>query len=215
MSPETVVVMIFSQWWKSRHSILDSNSLDETDEISGGKLFKIRYLGCTSLNENDSLDFKQNADVLLSDLPSANVKKLPTLELLIDSYSVSLKDLDLAANQLLFEVPLSHVRDAWIHKSDSCYSRICFFAARHVPESLFLKAHALDCGTSKVAEELFGTFQSAFQVCSQNTTDTFPQVQKPVYDNPNYPMEMRETREYIPNGLCVSTMSDLNGNTLY
>ena len=45
-------------------------------------------------------------------MPSANVKKLPTLELLIDSYSVSLKDTDLAANQLLFDVPLSHVRDA-------------------------------------------------------------------------------------------------------
>lgn len=214
MSPEIDVVMIFTQWWKSRHSILDSNSLDETDEISGGKLFKIRYLGCTSLSENDSFDFKQNADVFLSDMPSANVKKLPTLELLIDSYSVSLKDTDLAANRLLFEVPLSHVRDAWIRKSDSCYSRICFFAARHVPASLFLKAHALDCGTSKVAEELFGTFQSAFQVCSQNTMDSFPHVQKPVYDNSNYPMEMKETRECIPN-LCVSTMSDLNGNTLY
>ena len=199
--------MFFTQWWKSKHNILDSKSLDETDEIRGGKLFKIRYLGCTNLNENENFDFKENADVFLNHMSSASVKKLPALELLIDSNSVSLKD-TLAPNQLLLEVPLSHVKDIWIRKSDSCYSKICFFAARHMPSSSHLKAHALYCSTSSVAEELFGTFQRAFKVCSQNITDSFSDHEKLVYNNP---MEMRETIGYIPSG----SLTDLNDNTLY
>lgn len=202
--------MIFTQWWKSRHSILDSKSLDETDEINGGKLFKIRYLGCTSLNENDNFDFEENAGVFLSDVPAASVKKLPTLQLFIDSNFVSLRDI-LAPSQLLFEVPLSYVKDIWFRKNDSRYGKICFFAARHMSSSSHLKAHALYCSTSSVAEELFGTFQRAFKVCSQNTTGSFSDHEKPVYNNP---VQIKETIEYIPNGSCVSVLNDLNDNTL-
>lgn len=157
-------------WWKSRHTILKSNSLDAIDHISAGKNFKVRYLGCANLREDEICHFNQTADGLLNNFPRTSLKKLPTLELFIDSHTLSITDTN-HLTQPLLEVSLTDVRDILCRKRDSYYGKICIFVARHVPLSSNLKAHVLFSDSYDSAKELYDSFCCAFNVFN-NTTST-------------------------------------------
>ena len=172
--------MSFATWWQSRHSILKSGSLDEIDEINAGKTFKIRYLGCCNLGEKEGCDFNTTADRLLNNIPEKMLKKLPALELFIDSKSLSVSDTH-SQNNNLFHVSLSDVRDILYRKRDRRYGNICIFVARHITVNSNLKAHVLYCDTSKLAEQLFETFRSAFNVFGQKKVENCicPEISAP------------------------------------
>ena len=172
--------MSFATWWQSRHSILKSRSLDEIDEINAGKTFKIRYLGCSNLGEKEGCDFNTIADRLVNNIPEKMLKKLPALELFIDSKSLSVSDTH-SLNNNLFHVSLSDVRDILYRKRDRRYGNICIFVARHITVNSNMKAHVLYCDTSKLAEQLFETFRSAFNVFGQKTVENciYPQISAP------------------------------------
>lgn len=202
--------MSFTGWWKSRHSILKSRSLDNIDEINAGKIFKIRYIGCTNLDQNEECNFNRTADGVLNNLSSKTLKKLPALELFIDSKSLSVTDKHFQGHSLL-EVSLSDVRDILYRKKDSHYGKICIFVARHIPLSSCLKAHVLYCDTYNLAEELFETFRCAFEVFNQKTSGSSNNYcEIPTHKIPN---EIKETT-YTAKETLVLDLCDINDNGL-
>jgi hypothetical protein len=158
--------MSLTAWWNFKHTILKSGSLDEIDKINAGKTFKIRYLGCCNLGEQERCDFSTTADRIVNNIPRKMLKKLPVLKLFIDSKSLSVSDTH-SPKDTLFEVSLSDVRDILYRKRDRRYGNVCIFVARHIAVSSSMKAHVLYCDTSKMAEELFETFRGAFHVFDQ------------------------------------------------
>lgn len=154
-------------WWKSRHNILKSETLDDIDELASGKIFKIRYLGCSHLDPNEECDFKKAADGILLNLTPSNIKKVPTLELFIDSQSLAIVDKN-STNPILLETQLADIREIFYRKNDCHYGKICIFVARHMQFSTALKAHVLYCDSFNTAEEVFNTFSHAFKVLRQN-----------------------------------------------
>ena len=183
--------------------------MDEIDEIIAGKIFKIRYLGCRNLGENERCDFHKTADGVLNNFSRKTLEKFPALELFIDSNSLSMSDTSLT-NSLL-EVSLSDVRDIFYRKKDRHYCKICIFVARHLPLSSGLKAHVVYCDSSNLAEELFETFRSAFHVFSQKAKvrSIYPELS--VYTAPEV---TKEITQCVSKESTVSTLCDINDNGL-
>lgn len=149
-------------WWKSQHTALAPESMDEIDEINAGKHFNIRYLGCTCLDKDEGCDFNKTAGRILNNLSDKTIKKLPVLELLIDSQFLSVSDA-FTQNSSLLHISLTDIRDVFYRKRDSHYNRICIFVARYLPFSPRVKAHVVYCENSILAEELYQAINSAFK----------------------------------------------------
>ena len=204
--------MSLTRWWHSRHSVVKSGSLDEIDEINAGKIFKIRYLGCRNLGENERCDFHKTADGLLNNFSRKTLEKFPALELFIDSNSLSMSGTHCPSlSNSLLEVSLSDVRDIFYRKKDRHYCKICIFVARHLPLSSGLKAHVVYCDSSNLAEELFETFRSAFHAFSQKAKvrSIYPELS--VYTAPEV---TKEITQYVSKESAVSTLCDINDNGL-
>lgn len=202
------VVMSFNGWWKSDYSVLDSKSLDEIDEVVAGKVFKIRYLGCTNLDHNEDCDFSKTAEQILSNLPAHVLKRVPVLDLFVDSKLLSVRDTQTEENTLL-EIPISDVRDILYRKNDSHYDKICIFVARYIPLRSNLKVHVVYCDTSDLAEQLFETFCRAFNVGRPKVRGSCAKLDIPVCLLPG---DLKEKR-YIAKETFVSTLPDVNCNS--
>lgn len=148
--------------WKTGHKLLKSPSLDEIDGVIAGRSFKIRYLGCTGIDENGECDFKQTADNIFAQYSSNSAINLVQFDLLIDSMSVMIRDIGGQGEPtVLFSTPLSNVRDVLYRHSDKRYGKVCIFVARDVP-LCSLKAHVLLCDNPKIATNMFESFTRAF-----------------------------------------------------
>ena len=198
--------MNFLGWWKSKHYILKSRSFDEIDEITAGKVFKIRYLGCISLNKGESCEFNKIADGVLNSIPNDVLKKMPRLELFMDSKYLSVSETGSSRNNLLLEVFLSDVRDV-LRKQDRHYSNICIFIARSSPASQHLKAHVVCCDSSKQAQELLDTFRNAFKVFNYKK-DEKNDKKTSAHEHERMTRDIR----YVSIPTLASTFSDENDN---
>ena len=163
--------MNWTPWWKSQHRALTPESMDEFDEIHAGKHFNIRYLGCTCLDQDEGCDFNKTAGRILHNLSDTAIKKLPDLELLVDSQFLSVSD-KCTQNPSLLHISLKDIRDVFYRKRDNHYNRICIFVARYLPFSPRVKAHVVYCENSISAEELYQAINSAFKAFHLKATAT-------------------------------------------
>ena len=149
--------------WRKKYSPLKPTYLDDVDRVLAGDVFQVQYLGYNKLNAH----VEGTAREILSRYSVERRDKTGNQKLIIDSKSIALHQDTADQPLVLFNIPISSVKNVIYRKRDKLYGNYCSFTVRDDAERCE-SVHVMSCDSPDETSRIIQSFQTAFNIGSKH-----------------------------------------------
>ena len=149
--------------WRKKYSFLKPTYLDDVDRVLAGEVFQVQYLGYNKLNAHA----EGTAREILSRYSVQRRNKIANQKLIIDSRSIALHQDSPDQASVLFNIPLSSVKNVIYRKRDKLYGNYCAFTVRDDAERCE-GVHVMSCDSPDEISRIIQSFQTVFNIGSEH-----------------------------------------------
>ena len=149
--------------WRKKYSFLKPTYLDDVDRVFAGDVFQVQYLGYNKLNAHA----EGTAREILSRYSVQRRNKIANQKLIIDSRSIALHEDSPDQALVLFNIPLSSVKNVIYRKRDKLYGNYCAFTVRDDAERCE-GVHVMSCDSPDEISRIIQSFETVFSIGSEH-----------------------------------------------
>ena len=149
--------------WRKKYSFLKPTYLDDVDRVLAGEVFQVQYLGYNKLNAHA----EGTAREILSRYSVQRRNKIANQKLIIDSRSIALHQDSPDQASVLFNIPLSSVKNVIYRKRDKLYGNYCAFTVRDDAERCE-GVHVMSCDSPDEISRIIKSFETVFNIGSEH-----------------------------------------------
>ena len=149
--------------WRKKYSFLKPTYLDDVDRVFAGDVFQVQYLGYNKLNAHA----EGTAREILSRYSVQRRNKIANQKLIIDSRSIALHQDSPDQASVLFNIPLSSVKNVIYRKRDKLYGNYCAFTIRDDAERCE-GVHVMSCDSPDEISRIIQSFETVFSIGSEH-----------------------------------------------
>ena len=149
--------------WRKKYSFLKPTYLDDVDRVLAGEVFQVQYLGYNKLNAHA----EGTAREILSRYSVQRRNKIANQKLIIDSRSIALHQDSPDQASVLFNIPLSSVKNVIYRKRDKLYGNYCAFTVRDDAERCE-GVHVMSCDSPDEISRIIQSFETVFSIGSEH-----------------------------------------------
>ena len=149
--------------WRKKYSFLKPTYLDDVDRVLAGEVFQVQYLGYNKLNAHA----EGTAREILSRYSVQRRNKIANQKLIIDSRSIALHQDSPDQASVLFNIPLSSVKNVIYRKRNKLYGNYCALTVRDDAERCE-GVHVMSCDSPDEISRIIQSFETVFSIGSEH-----------------------------------------------